>query len=330
VEVQDRVSGATCPLRAGVVINATGAWADRLPGQATSDVRIHPQRGSHLVLDARRFPVPIAIFLRHAADGRRVFVYPWEGRTVVGTTDINHAGDLDIAASITAAEVDYLLQAARPVFANRPPERQDVISTWSGVRPIIAGKRSTDPSRASREHRVWSEPGLVSCSGGKLTTFLQMARDVMKQVAATLPPPRPAAPDRLIRPVSLAPGDLGVPDPEQARRLLGRYGEAAQRLVTDAGPGELDVIEGTTCCPAELRFSLRNEGVVHLDDLMLRRSRLGLLLPDGGRAALGPVRRLAQESLAWDDARWQEELERYRQVIAGHYSLPATTAAGRG
>jgi glycerol-3-phosphate dehydrogenase len=325
--VQDRETDRSCKLAAGVVINATGAWADRLDARVPENFGIRPQRGSHLVLDSRRFPAPAAIFLRQPEDGRRVFVYPWEGRTIVGTTDIQHGEDLDSAASITAGELDYLLRAARPLYSSRPPGREDVIATWSGVRPIIGAGPSSDPSRASREHQVWSEPGLVSCSGGKLTTFLHMARDVMARAAAFLPPARSAPEKRVIRRVSVAPEDIVGAEPRQAQRLLDRYGDAAAELAAAAGPGELDVVEGSGTCLAELRWSSRCEAVVHLDDLLLRRSRLGLLLPQGGDAVVGRVKPLVQEVLGWDDATWRGELQRYRNIISRHYSLPCPTVS---
>jgi glycerol-3-phosphate dehydrogenase len=326
VIVEDSDTGQTRLLRARVVINATGAWADRLQTGPPDGLRIRPQRGSHLLLDALAFPSPAAIFLRHPDDGRRIFVYPWEGRTIIGTTDIQHADDLESAASITPAELDYLLRAARPLYSDRPPGRADVISTWSGVRPIIVSGKSANPSGASREHRVWSEPGLVSCSGGKLTTFSHMAGDVMARASAFLPPARARGDDRVFRRLELSPQEVGVGDRERAQCLLGRYGAAAPGLVADSKPGELDPIAGSTTCLAELRWSLNCETVVHLDDLLLRRSRLGVLLPAGGEAVFGRVRPLAQELLDWDDAAWSRELQRYRDIIARHYSLPAAEA----
>jgi glycerol-3-phosphate dehydrogenase len=327
VTVQDRETRQTCELAAGVVINATGAWADRLEVRVPENFNIRPQRGSHLVLDAHSFPAPAAIFLRQPEDGRRVFIYPWEGRTVIGTTDIHHGGDLDSAASITHGELDYLLRAARPLYSARPPRRHDVIATWSGVRPIIGKGPSSDPSRASREHQVWSEPGLVSCSGGKLTTFLHMARDVMARAAAFLPPGRNSAEKRVIRAVSVAPDDIECADRGMAERLLDRYGDAAAEVAAAAMPGELDPIAGSTACLAELRWSSSCEAVVHLDDLLLRRSRLGLLLPQGGDAVVGRVKPVVQEVLGWDDEMWRGELQRYREIIGRHYAPPPAGAS---
>lgn len=323
VTVRDMESDLTLTLRSRVVINATGAWAERLGNAAVRGLKIRPQRGSHLILSAENFPVPQAIFLLHPSDKRRLFIYPWEGRTVIGTTDIYHPKDLDIAASITAEELEYLLIAARQVFPQQPPARQDVISSWSGVRPIITSGRSKDPSKASREHKVWVQEGLVSCSGGKLTTFHHMALDVLARAEKFLPAAPQASGGRIFREPSCNGEAIMPDDPDRGERLLGRYGDDARDLLQSAPETEHAAIPGTLTCLAQLRWSLRHESVVHLDDLMLRRTRLGLLLENGGDAVLEDVRRLFSEISNWTEDKWHSELARYRNIIRQHYTLPA-------
>jgi len=284
--------------------------------------RIRPQRGSHLVLDSRRFPTPAALFLMHPEDGRRVFVFPWQGRTVVGTTDIPHGDDLDTAARITPSEFTYLLRVTRQLYGVRSPAPDDVISTFSGVRPIILTGKDTDPSKASREHQVWSENGLVSCSGGKLTTFHHMAEDVMAQAMKFLAPPR-AREDRRIFTETRADASFSVPgDTGLSRLLRGRYGDDAPLLAGAAGPGELDRLADTAFTLAELRWALRHESVVHLDDLLMRRTRLGLLLAGGAAQLFGPVESLCREELGWSAEKWARERERYAHIIRRNHSLP--------
>jgi len=328
-ELRDEESGEVGTVAARVVVNATGAWADRLGGRPPPGLSIRPQRGSHLVLDAAGFPAPCAIFLRHPRDGRRVFVYPWEGRTIVGTTDLPHTPDLDDAARITAAEVDYLLEVTDLVFTRRRPRAADVIATWSGVRPIIAPGAATDPSKASREHQVWSEPGLVSCSGGKLTTFLEMAQDVMRAARAELPDAASPGPARLLQPATLAADALPGVAAAQAERLLALFGDAAVEVVAGATAEELQALSGPGpgTCLAELRWSLRHEAVIHLDDLLLRRSRLGLLQRNGAAAILDRVRPLCMEALGWDTAGWERERDRYQRIIRDDYALPSAGSA---
>jgi glycerol-3-phosphate dehydrogenase len=223
---------------------------------------------------------------------------------------------------MTAAELTYLLLAARQVFSRRPPERKDIIATWSGIRPIITSGKSSDPSKASREHKVWQEDGLVSCSGGKLTTFHHMALDVMSAAAKFLPPA--AAPSKLqiftqpsVSAAALLPGD-----PARGQRLLGRYGQDAVALLAQSTESERACLPGTQSNMAEVRWSLLNESVVHLDDLMLRRTPLGVLLENGGAEVLERVKPLCLELLGWDEKKWDHEAEHYRNEIAKHYSVP--------
>jgi glycerol-3-phosphate dehydrogenase len=319
---EDLETGEELSLHARVVINATGAWADRLGNAEMAGMKIRPQRGSHLVLSAEKFPADEAIFLLHPQDGRRLFIYPWEGRTVIGTTDIYHPKNLDTAASMTAVELEYLLVAAGQLYPEKPPGKEDVISSWSGVRPIITSGKSSDPSRASREHRVWVEEGMVSCSGGKLTTFHHMALDVLSKAKKFLPDRSGSTGDRIFGSHSLTGKDILPEDPERGEELLGRYGEDACELLNSAPAEERTAISGTRACLAQVRWALRHESVVHLDDLMLRRTRLGLLLENGGDEILSDIHGIVTEVRGWSEDRWQSELSRYRSVIKKYYTIP--------
>ncbi|MBT8047261.1 MAG: glycerol-3-phosphate dehydrogenase/oxidase [Xanthomonadales bacterium] len=320
---EDLETGESIELQARVVINATGAWADRLGNAALAGMKIRPQRGSHLILGADRFPVPHAIFLLHPEDGRRLFIYPWEGLTIVGTTDIYHPEDLDIAASMTPDELRYLLTAARQLFPENPPTRDDVISTWSGVRPIITSGKSGDPSKASREHQVWVEPGMVSCSGGKLTTFHHMALDVLSKAEPFLPPAAPFSSKRIFSDPAVEGSEIMPEDPDRGERLLGRYGENAAALLASAPASERATIAGTLTCLAQVRWALLHEAVLHLDDLMLRRTRLGILIKNGGAGILDQIKPLCREVLGWTEEKWDFEVQRYLQIIDRYYMVPA-------
>jgi len=320
--VEDRESGEEFELEASVVINATGAWADRLGNAATAGMKIRPQRGSHLILSADRYPVSHAIFILHPHDGRRVFIYPWEGRTVVGTTDIFHDRNLDNAASMTPDELTYLLQAAAQLFPRTPPGKEDVISSWSGVRPIITSGKSRNPSKASREHQVWAEPGLVSCSGGKLTTFHYMALDVIDKARSFLPDSPKPSDTRIFAAPGYSGEDVLPTEPDRGERLLGRYGDDAVQLIAQAPKIERDKITGTNTCLAQVRWSLQHESVVHLDDLMLRRTRLGLLLAQGGGQLLDDIEPMTRALCGWSESRWLDEKDRYRDIIGTYYTVP--------
>ncbi len=321
--VRDRVTGRTARVRAGIVVNATGAWADALRDRVGATPRIRPLRGSHLIFPAWRLPVAQSVSFLHPRDRRPVFVFPWEGVTLVGTTDTDHREPLDREPSISAGEADYLLAAVRSQFPPLDIQPSDVLSTLSGVRPVI-GSGKADPSQESREYAVWDEGGLITATGGKLTTFRLMALDVLRQAKRLLPRRKLPLPTLSIfrkRPVTLPP-EASRLDEAVTRRLVGRYGAEAPSLVSASRPGELENIPNTPSLWAELRWAARTEGVVHLEDLLLRRVRVGLLLPEGAREHMDTFGAICREELGWDDGRWAEEEEHYMSLVDSCYSLP--------
>ena len=305
-----------------VVINATGAWADRLRGDVGIPPRIRPLRGSHLIFPAWRLPVAQAVSFLHPVDRRPVFIFPWEGITLVGTTDVDHDQPLDKEPSISPEEVAYLMAAVEAQFPSLRLTLDDVLSTFAGVRPVI-GTGKVDPSKESRDHVVWEENGLLTVTGGKLTTFRLIALDALKAVRHRLPE-LPPIDDKVpvLNQVDVDLPGTGHLDEAVRRRLLGRYGTDAPALVATAKPGELEPVSGTQTLWAELRWGARAEGVVRLDDLLLRRVRLGHLLPHGGQALLPRIRAICQPELGWSDARWEAEEAAYLALWHRCYGLP--------
>ncbi len=311
VRVRDREQGRTADVFARAVINATGAWADRLRSRVGASPSIRPLRGSHLVFPAWRFPVAQAVGLTHPIDHRYIFVIPWYGVTVVGTTDLDHDGPLDQEQRISPQEVAYLMAAVETTFPSLGLTLEDVIATFSGVRPVI-GTGKVDPSREARDHEIWEDNGLLTVTGGKLTTFRLIALDVLRR-ASKYVPDMPPVDDRgpvlnRVAPVVTDGKPIGE---DLGRALVGRHGLEASALMTSAQRGELEHIPGTPFLWAELRWAARCEGVVHLDDLLLRRVRLGFLLPDGGSRLLPQIRAICQPELGWDDDRWESEEAAY-------------------
>ncbi len=320
--LHDTVLDRRAEVRAKVVINATGAWADELREQVGAPSRIRPLRGSHLIFPAWRLPVCQALSFLHPLDRRPVFIFPWEGITLVGTTDLDHEQPLNEEPCITPDEVAYLMAAVEGQCPRLNLTLDDVIGAFAGVRPVI-GSGKADPSKESRDHVVWNEAGLFTVTGGKLTTFRLIALDALKAVHHMLPDmPELKSDVPVLDKVNVRlPGSEGL-DLAQRRRLLGRYGIQAPALVHAAQPGELATIPGTQTLWAELRWAARAEGIVHLDDLLLRRTRLGLLLPEGAAHCLGDIRRICQPELGWDDARWENECAAYQALWQCCYSLP--------
>jgi glycerol-3-phosphate dehydrogenase len=325
VIAEDVLSGQTHTIRARQVINATGAWADRLRGKVASDKSKHmrPLRGSHLVFSADRIPLNQSVVLTHPVSKKPGFANLWEGRVIVGSTDIDHTENLDKEAAVTQAEVDYMLQSINHYFPELHLTEADIISSWSGVRPVV-DSGNADPSRESRDHAVWNEEGLLTITGGKLTTFRVIALDALEAAQATLGPlPGLTRDQAIFDPISKIPSLPAEMSKETLAILLGRYGNKTQALLDAAQPGELETVTGTRRVWAELRWAAMHEDVHFLQDLMLRRTRLAVLLPDGGAAVLPRIRTICQPLMGWDDSRWNQEEAAYLALVRCCYSLPS-------
>ena len=318
--------GRTAEVQASVVISATGAWADNLRSMVGEkkeglEPRLRKLRGSHLIFPADRLPLTRAVSFLHPKDGRPVFAIPWEGVTLLGTTDVDHGPNLQVDPAISAGEVEYLLKAAQQIFAAQELTEQDIQGAFSGIRPVInTGK--TDPSKESREHVLWNENGLITVAGGKLTTFRLMAQDALRKARQLLPHlPSPRTDERVFSEIPTSIQDLAHLPPELRLRLLGRHGQNAATLVMAARQGELEPVAHTLNLWAELRWAARSEAVQHLDDLLLRRVRLGLLLPQGGLNCMQRIRSIVQPELSWGDHRWEQEAANYTRLWKACYHL---------
>lgn len=288
------VDGEEFDVHARVVVNATGAWADDLRGEIAGERRMRPLRGSHLLVPHERLPVTDAVTLFHPEDGRPVYAYDWLGVTVIGTTDLDFDGDLHEEPTITPGEVDYLLAAINGRFPDLALTPDDVVSTMSGVRPVVDSGSGKDPSKETREEAVWVDEGMVTVTGGKLTTFRAIAMEALAAVEPLL-------------------ADVSIPLDE--RPVFDEPPEVS-------GGGEERPIAGTPYTWGDVRTAIEQEQVEHLDDLLLRRTRIGNLLPRGGGAIADEALALCRDVLGWSDERAKIEQERYSQIIERHYSLP--------
>lgn len=318
IVVRDEVSGRTAEVQAPIVINATGVWADGLREKLGATRKLRPIRGSHLIFPRERLPIDEAISLLHPRDGRAVFAVPWEGVILFGTTDVDHGEDLESEPRIAGDEVEYLFELARHAFPQADLGPSQIRSTWAGVRGVI-NTGASNPAKESREHALWNEDGLLTVTGGKLTTFRMMALEALKAVGWK----------GQRGPIFDHPEEVEVPesvDVDTRARLLGRYGTEAPAVLALAHDGDagangdaLARIGDVPALWAELRWAARNEGVVHLDDLLLRRVRIGQLLEQGAIPLLDRIRTIVQPELGWDDAHWDREEQRYRQIWTSAY-----------
>jgi glycerol-3-phosphate dehydrogenase len=322
VEIEDTETRESRTLETRTVINATGCWAERLHPSPDPDRHLRPLRGSHLVFPAEVLPIKFGVSFLHPRDNRAIFALPWEGAVLVGTTDLDHKADLSLEPSITESEIIYLLEGLNTIFPSLEISLNDCISTFAGLRPVISEGRLS-PSDESREHVVWVNKGLVTVTGGKLTTFRRLAWDALKAARPFLPSEKLPDKHRPIfsRPPDKPPNRFGLADTVW-HRLYGRYGPRAEAMVQAAAPRDLRLIPGTHTLWAELPFVAANEWVRHLSDLLLRRVRIGLLTAQGGKEHLKRIRSLCQPALPWDSKRWKEEMAMYLEHWNRYHGLP--------
>ncbi len=307
-------------IKARVVINATGPWSDDLRAQIGAPSRLRKLRGSHLVFAQSRLNIRDAVTLLHPDDHRAMFAIPWEGCTLVGTTDLDHRYHLAKGEPFaTPAEIEYILKAANATFPSLQLTQQDIISTFSGLRPVI-NTGIADPSKESREHVIWQENGLVTVTGGKYTTFRIMAEAALQKAMEQLSRKVNLGNKKRYfnKPASIS-GETRV-SPESLVYLLGRYGSETTSLLGAAREDENQSIADLPNLWSEVRWAASTGAVEHLDDLLLRRVRLGMLLPDGGMAEMDRIRTIVQPELGWCDARWEMELIRYQNIYQNSYS----------
>ncbi len=326
VALEDAVSNRTYEVKAGVVINATGAWADELRRHVDRPARLRRLRGSHLLFPHHLLPVNDVISFLHPHDQRPVFAFAWEGATLVGTTDVDYQQAMETNPAISYEETNYLMEGVEHIFGSLGLTLENVRSTMAGIRAVLDTGKS-DPSRESRDEVLWNEDGLITITGGKLTMYRQMACETLRFAQKYLPGeircnghapalnPIPSA-------VQTAFAQSNELDVSLSQRLMGRYSHSAGRLLAMAQPGELATIPETETIWAELRWAAHAEQVQHLDDLLLRRTRLGSLLAEGGSGQMATIRAIAQPELGWDDQRWQVEEFNYKELWQQAYSLP--------
>jgi glycerol-3-phosphate dehydrogenase len=323
VVVVDADSGERLTVRAANVVNATGVWADRIRPEELHDEEeipvIRPSRGTHITLAAEALPLNAGAIVP-AGGGRTIFALPWLGRSLIGTTDNDYEGDID-AVEPAEDDVDYLLTSVNDFFGTALG-RGDLTGAYAGVRPLISTgdpKKSVDISRRAELYETSS--GLVTITGGKLTTWRRMAKLAVDRLVEREGREAPCRTHEIPLGQAIAAEELprveGVPEASYAR-LAGRYGYAARDVLAVAGErGELaqPVVPGQPDLLAELAFAARREQARSLADVLLRRTRLGLL---DARAlegeALERAARVLGGELRWDDARVAAELERYRET----------------
>jgi glycerol-3-phosphate dehydrogenase len=334
VRFRDHLSGRTGVIKSRVVVNATGPWTDELRAKGEAPPILRPTKGIHLTLPHSSLPLS-SIVAFSAIDNRLMFAVPLGNCTYAGTTDTDYTASPDHAQA-DAADVQYLLDSLNATFQGLQASPSDVISTWAGVRPLVAEEGA--PSDVPRDYEIQIEPpGLFSITGGKLTTYRSMAEELLDLVVQregkrfgwsattcrTAENPLPGGHlDRFDRfagaTISALEESWGLSRPA-AERLVRTYGTDYARVLGYALPDRhllRPLLPNGSVLRVEAVYAAAEEMALTLEDFMARRTDLMLFDHNHGLSAASDAARLMARVLRWDRRQQRQQVQRYREAAA--------------
>jgi glycerol-3-phosphate dehydrogenase len=317
-------------VRATVVVNATGAWTDhvRAMDAGTNGHAVRATKGTHIAVPRERLATHGALTLLSPVDGRVMFALPSTATTIIGTTDTpTDEPPADVRAS--REDIEYLLASANSFFPSAQLTETDVVAAWAGIRPLVASGFTRDPASASREHRIdRSASGMISVSGGKLTTYRSMAAEVVDVVerslgrsttrARTGTTPLPGGDIRSLDEVLRA-AELEIGDAVVARRLVEAHGSRWREVaaLTAEEPAlARRIARELPYLLAEVVYAVEREMALTLADVLVRRLRIAYEVADHGRSTASVATAVLAGRLGWDNARARTEIARYEAEVA--------------
>jgi glycerol-3-phosphate dehydrogenase len=319
-------SGERFEVEAGNVVNATGVWADRIGAEVADEEdvpRISPSRGTHVLLDRDDLSTGSAACIVPAGEGRHIFALPWYGRTLVGTTDNDYEGDIDHPRP-GKADIEYLLDAVNVFFGTMLGD-SDIVGAYAGVRPLLSTgdpKKSVDISRKAELYETSS--GLLTITGGKLTTWRRMAKQTVDRLVEREGRGAPCHTAEIPLGMEARPEDLEAPEgvgEEAIAQLAFRYGHAARtvlRLAREDTKLAAPIVSGRPDLLAEVTIAARLEQARSVADVLLRRTRLGLLAAPQlrGTDVARSVADVLGAELGWSRRQVKREAEAWPAALA--------------
>jgi len=323
-------------VRARVVVNATGPWTDTvraMDGNARANA-VRATKGVHIAVPRERLATHAALTLLSPTDGRVMFALPSTATTIVGTTD-TPTDETPDRVRASREDVDYLLASANFFFPAARLTPADVVAAWAGIRPLVASGFTRDPASASREHRIdRGASGMVSVSGGKLTTYRSMAAEVVDVVERSLGRRRRRAKTNVV-PLpggdirsfdeALRAAELEVGDSAVARRLVEAHGSRWREVaaLTTAEPAlARRIVRELPYLLAEVVYAVEREMAITLADVLVRRLHLAFEVADHGRSAARVATAILAGRLGWDNTRARSEIVRYEAEVERLFGVP--------
>jgi glycerol-3-phosphate dehydrogenase len=335
----DALDGREITCRARAVVNATGPWVDRVSAlDGPGGVRLRLTKGVHVIVPRERIGNDAAWVLHARRDRRVMFVIPWGRHSLVGTTDTDHAGGPDVPPRVEADDVAYLLETVNHYAPEARLTPADVVGAYAGLRPLVAPpeEEALSPSAVSREEEIHtSASGLISMAGGKLTTFRLVSEHIVDQVVGMLrragdtrefascrttetPLPGGQAEPAVLAAQALARDGHGMPA-GVVEHLAARYGERLEAVLSRvAGDRSLGgtVLPAEPDARAEVAYAVEQEFALTLEDVLVRRTQLGLIDAAGSASAAPQVAGLMAPRLGWDEDTTRREAVAYAERVA--------------
>jgi glycerol-3-phosphate dehydrogenase len=315
LEFRDEETGVQHRVKARCVVNATGPFCDelRLVDEPDEKPILEPSQGVHIVLDRTFLPHDTAIMVPHTRDGRVMFAIPWHGHAVVGTTDTPIA-EVTLEPRPMAGEIDFILETAGDYLSHRPT-RADILSVFTGIRPLVRAGRASTTAALSREHTIMiSKSGLLTIAGGKWTTYRKMAEDAVDQAAVLAGLDERRSPTREL-------AIHGCIKESKIDKNLGVYGSdaaALEQLICENPELGIPLHSALPICGVQVLWAVRKEMARTLDDVLSRRTRALFLNARAALAMAPAVARLMAAELGRDTS-WQEQQLREFQEVASHF-----------
>lgn len=307
-EAQDKETGQSFSINAKVIINACGPFCDaiRKMDDANASPMLTASSGIHIVLDKKFSPPDTGLLIPKTEDKRVLFLLPWQGHTLVGTTD--NPAEIEPNPKVSSGDVEYILRQLKQYFAIKVTEK-DILSSWSGLRPLVSQVKTHDTARLSRDHLVnVSNSGLVTVTGGKWTTYRKMALDAVAQAirVGELKPLRPSLTEK----IPLAGGENFKPsisselqkkfklEADISEHLMDAYGSRAFEVAKLSEKYSARLSPKHPYIEAEIIYSIRVEGARTADDILGRRTRLSFLDAKAAEEASSRVKELLKQELS--------------------------------
>ena len=315
--VENLLDGARFELRATVTVNATGVWSDQISKLSNSKAtpRLRPSKGIHVVVPSEKLRNRTAVLIPSVGEDRFLFVIPWHGFTVIGTTDSDYSGDLDNPRA-ESREVESVIESAAAAFPSSHLSVDDVVSTYAGLRPLIAGNEESTKELSRKEEIYEDESGLITITGGKLTTWRRMAEKVVDIAVRKLKTTGAITQTRdyhsKTETVELAGGAITSDPHKEAHTAASEFDLEASTVehLIDTYAGNYRVIlgmtrespelkaaliEGLPHIEAEVSYAARHEMATTVPDVLSRRTRIELLSRDRGQSCAERVENLLQQ-----------------------------------